>query len=266
MSLKNVVKVMNFHSLLRVERSRKEAKKYTAMEDMVLDMLDNILNNRNIQMDVKSLQMDPGKPQLTIFMGSDLGFCGNLNNLVRKTRTDERKNGDQKALNVIIGRKLNTLKDNETILYQTREEFDESHKELLDLLSKGIREKQYSQIRLVYNHYRNTTQIDFVDKVIFPIPQTTLTTGGRKYKEDFIFEGDMQTLLVDLVDLYLQYEMEIAAQVSFAAENITRQNITTESLKKIDERDQEALQEERRMQKDKEFAKVLDNYTKLKTY
>ena len=44
MSLKNVVKVMNFHSLLRVDRSRKAARKYSQMEEMVLEMLDNILN------------------------------------------------------------------------------------------------------------------------------------------------------------------------------------------------------------------------------
>ena len=71
---------------------------------------------------------------------------------------------------------------------------------------------------------------------------------------------------MDLVDLYLQYEVEIAAQVSYAAENITRNNITTESIKKIEEREEEELQRARRELKDKEFAKVLDNFTKLKAY
>ena len=84
MSLKNVVKVMNFHSLLRVDRSRKTAKKYSQMEQMVLEMLDNILNNRNVILDVKALRMDPSMPELQILLGSDLGFCGNLNNLVRR--------------------------------------------------------------------------------------------------------------------------------------------------------------------------------------
>ena len=60
MSLKNVVKVMNFHSLLRVDRSRKAARKYSQMEEMVLEMLDNILNNRNVILDVKALQMAGG--------------------------------------------------------------------------------------------------------------------------------------------------------------------------------------------------------------
>ena len=76
----------------------------------------------------------------------------------------------------------------------------------------------------------------------------------------------MQKLLLELTGLYLRYEVEIAAQVSRAAENITRQNITTESLKKIDEREEEQLMLERKERKDKEFAKVLDNFTKLKHY
>ena len=51
MNIKNVVKVMNFHSLLRVERSREAAKKYTYLGDTVADMIDNIVNNRNIMLD-----------------------------------------------------------------------------------------------------------------------------------------------------------------------------------------------------------------------
>lgn len=261
MSLKNVVKVMNFHSLLRVDRSRKVAKKYSQMEQMVLEMLDNILNNRNVILDVKALQMDPRKPQLQILLGSDLGFCGNLNNQVRRDFLDDP---GENYRTIIIGRKLNFIQDDNTLIYQTRAEFNEDHEKVLEILSEGLRHKSFSSIRLIYNHYRNSSEVEFVDKVIFPMPKGLL--GKEAYQEDFVCEGDMQKLLIDLTILYLRYEVEIAAQVSLAAENITRQNITTESLKKIDEMEAEALQRARREYKDKEFAKVLDNYTKLKHF
>ena len=138
------------------------------------------------------------------------------------------------------------------------------NQEILDVLSEGLRNKLYSSIRLVYNHYHNSSEVEFVSKVIFPIPKGLL--GNEQYTEDFVCEGDMQELLLGLTELYLQYELEIAAQVSLAAENITRQNITTESLRKIEEREEEALLQTRREQKDKEFSKVLDNFTKLKHY
>ena len=59
MNIKNVVKVMNFHSLLRVERSREAAKKYTYLGDTVADMIDNIVNNRNIMLDFNVLKVKP---------------------------------------------------------------------------------------------------------------------------------------------------------------------------------------------------------------
>ena len=164
MSLKNVVKVMNFHSLLRVDRSRKSAKKYSQMEQMVLEMLDNILNDRNVLLDVKALQMDPEMPQLWILLGSDLGFCGNLNNLVRHAgqgaagRPSAAGGGQSSALGagqlfaggaagkpgaevrtILIGRKLKSLQDENTLLYQTREDFEQDHQHIVDELSRGLR-------------------------------------------------------------------------------------------------------------------------------
>ncbi len=269
MSLKNVVKVMNFHSLLRVEQSRRTAKKYSQMEDMVLQMLDNILHNRNVVLDIKALQTDPSKPQLCICLGSDLGFCGNLNHLVRagsKEGTKGKKAAPAKEICLItVGKKLATLDAGTHLLHQNREEFLADHSEILQKLSEGLRSRAYSSIRLIYNHYRNSSQVEFVDKIIYPMP--TGLFGKKEYHEDFICEGNsMQEYLLNLVELYLKYELEIAAQVSLAAENITRQNITTESLRRIDEIEAEQAQVMRRQKKDKEFAKVLDNFTKLNVY
>lgn len=261
MSLKNVVKVMNFHALLRVDRSRREAVKYSQMERMVLDMLDNILHNRNVVLDSKALQMNPRMPQLQILLGSDLGFCGNLNNLVRRKRQEE---AEENSRLVIVGRKLKGLQDDDTLLFLSREDFTKDHRKILDMLTRGLRKKEFSSIRLTYNHYRNASEVEFVDKVIFPMPEGLL--GEKDYNEDFVCEGDMQELLLNLASLYLHYELEIAARVSVAAENITRQNITTESLRKIDELEEIKQQEERRERKDKEFAKVLENFTRLQQY
>lgn len=261
MSLKNVVKVMNFHSLLRVDRSRRAAKKYSQMEGMVLEMLDNILHNRNVVLDIKALQMKPDRPQLQIIMGSDLGFCGNLNNLVRREKLEDETSN---CKTIIVGRKLKGLQDEDTLIFKSREDFTAGHQDILDILTNGLRKKEFSSVRLIYNHYRNASEVEFVDKVIFPMPEGLL--GEKDYNEDFVCEGDMQELLLNLTSLYLHYEVEIAGQVSVAAENISRQNITTESLKKIDEREEIALLAARRELKDKEFAKVLDNYTKLRHY
>ena len=84
MKLKNVVKVMNFHSLLRVDKSRKAAKKYAYLDSTVAEMIDNIVNNRNIMLDYKFFRVDEKKPVLNIYLGGDLGFCANLNSNITK--------------------------------------------------------------------------------------------------------------------------------------------------------------------------------------
>ena len=68
MRIKSVVKVMNFHSLLIVDSSRKKAEKYFVYEKELTDFVDNILNNRNLIMDKKLLKLNKNKRPLNIYI------------------------------------------------------------------------------------------------------------------------------------------------------------------------------------------------------
>lgn len=266
MSLKNVVKVMNFHSLLRVDNSRKQAAKFAALEGVTTEMIDNIVNNRNIVLDVASLKVKQEAPILNIYIGSDLGFCANLNSQVnRQLAADEEDEEETRRKDkILIGKKIHLNKLENVVFHVRREEFDDDHIEILKYLDESMKTKKYSEINIIYNHYYNATEVEFMKKTVFPLPKHF----GKKttYNEDFAYEGEIEDLLQKLVVLYVQYELEIAANVAYAAENIFRQNVTTDSLKKIDEREEEARKIEVREEKDKQFAKVLDNYTKLTNY
>ena len=63
----------------------------------------------------------------------------------------------------------------------------------------------------------------------------------------------------------LTYEFKIAAVSAYASENTMRQNATTESLKKLDEREEEELRETRKMRTRKAFQKTIDSYIKQKS-
>lgn len=263
MSIKSVVKVMNFHSLLRVDKSRSKAKKYTAVETVLTDMIDNIVNNRNIMLDFGTLRVKEDKPVLNIYIGSDMGFCNNLNSLVNRVLEQEEENARQ----VIIGRKIRSNEPKKVLLYQTREEYERDASRVMNIIESGIRGHAYSKVNLIYNHYYNASHVQLEQKQIFPFEGNKDWEGkDNPYREDFTCEGDINRLLEDLVVLYLKYSMEIAAAASYAAENILRQNVTTESLHRIDEREEEIAMQDRKADKDKQFAKVLDNYTKLRQY
>lgn len=265
MSIRSVVKVMNFHSLLRVDKSRNKSKKYTAMEQILTEMIDNITNNRNIALDYNTLRVDPKKPELIIYIGSDMGFCSNLNTLVKRELNETNEDMEKEVKQIVIGRKIKPAEDQHLLLFQTREEYDEDNSQVMNLLEDAIRGLKYSKISIVYNHYYNSSQVALNNKQIFPIPKSE-DARDEDYREDFSFEGSIDDLLVNMVVLYMQYSMEIAAAASFASENIQRQNVTTESLNKLDERDEIKVMEDRKKTKDKQFAKVLDNYTKTRVY
>ena len=48
MKVKSVVKIMNFHSLLRVNSARKKAERLNEYEKELYNMIDTIINNRNL--------------------------------------------------------------------------------------------------------------------------------------------------------------------------------------------------------------------------
>ena len=79
MKVKSVVKVMNFYSLLRVDSSKRKAEKYFKYEELVRDFIDNILNNKNLILDKKMIEMNPKGNDLNIYIANDLGFCGSFN-------------------------------------------------------------------------------------------------------------------------------------------------------------------------------------------
>ena len=260
MNVKNIVKVMNFHSLLRVDKSRKAAKKYAYLGDTVADMIDNIVNNRNIMLDFKMLKVDETKPELHIYLGSDMGFCANLNSNVNRELWAE-----ENAYKIIVGRKIHAKQDDDKVLMtMDREDFSKNMEKVFDAVEDAFINKKYSKICLVYNHYYSASEVEFTKKQLYPMPQHL--RSDNTYNEDFAYEGEIEPLLCRLILLYMKYELIVAEEVSNAAVNITRQNTTKESLKKIDEREETRAMLQLKENREKEFGKVLDNYTKLNSY
>lgn len=256
MNVKIIVKVMNFHSLIRVDSARKKAEKYLLLEKEASDIIDMIVNNRNFILDKKFWSVDKSKPALNIYFGSDFGFCGainfQVNSILEKDVSQDK---------IIVGKKIRTS-DNQVLMKIAREDFIERYDEIERIISDSIKGRQHSEINLIYHHFNNTTNIELKKKKIYPFDIDF--NGKGKYKEDYYVEGDANSILINLVTSYLNYEIKIADVNSFASENIMRQNSTSESLKKIDEREIVATREERKVKTQREFSKVIDNYTKKK--
>lgn len=257
MNIKTIVKVMNFHALLRVDRAHREADQYQMLEREVARMIDIIQNNRNFILDKWTLTAREGAPRLRIYIGSDLGFCGAANASVNAMLDQEAPENTV----VTIGRKVR--KRELVDLSIQREEFEARYGEIEAILIDGVRRRRFSGIDLCYDHYYNMTHIEPVCKTIFPVHVER--TDQETYTEDFALEGaDIDTIMEDLIVTYLNYEVRTAAVNAYAAENILRQNATNESLKRVEEMEAEARWEERKQRNERAARKVIDSYIKTK--
>ena len=254
MKIKNVVKVMNFHSLLKVNKAINQAKKYIECENQLTMMINNIQNNRNFILDKKALIPKKNKKELNIYIGSDLGFCGNLNSEINKYLMGDKSNDK-----IIIGKKLSNKKDENTVLFISCDEFYNKFDTIEKIIKNSIENLENSKINIIYKRYNNTNFLETIKKCVFPIE----SDKKEIYKEDFSIEGDINTLLVNLITLYVDYELKIAMINSHASENILRQNVTNESLKKIDEMEEVQNREERKQINYINFKKQIENNTRV---
>lgn len=257
MNIKTIVKVMNFHAILRVDKAHKAADKIARLEREVTHMIDVIQNNRNLILDKWVLVPNEKGKRLQIYIGSDLGFCGAVNASVNAIM--EKEGADN--VKIIIGRKLH--KASNTILQMAVDEFNDRYSEIEAILYEGIRMRKYSGIDLIYDHYHNMTHIEPTKRTIFPI--VVDRDDNETYREDFSVEGgDLNSLMEELIVTYINYEIKGAAINSYASENILRENATNESLKRIDEMEQEELWQERRIKNELSARKVIDSFIKTR--
>lgn len=259
MNVKAVVKVMNFHALLRVESSKNLAQKYLAVADELEHMMSIVLNNRNLRNDKKIKLPDPSLPALKIYIGSDYGFCGSIN-----TAISSKIQQDATSDKIVLGKKVKAGKDYH--LRMTLEEYHANFREIKEVLEEAVETQQWSEIYICYNHFFNLSKISFMEKKIYPLPPSSDAQLARAQQADFMIEGDVVQLLQNMTIAYLIYQVKIAAASAYAAENTVRQSATTESLKKIDEMDAQEVIDTRKKKTEKEFQKTIDSCVKQKAF
>ena len=122
-------------------------------------------------------------------------------------------------------------------------------------MSEEIRNK-IKEINVLYNRYYTVNDIRFEKVRLFPID----SDGNSNLKVDYVIETDINKLIANLLALYLCYEIKIIESNSWASENVMRQTITKESLKKLDEIEDDKTRKIRKEKNSESFKKQINNY------
>ena len=252
-SIKKVVKVMNFHSLLRVDKARKRAEHYLNVGNEITKILSEILYNKNIVLDKKGLTPDPNKPILDIYVANDYGYCGDFNSSVRRAILNNPDN-----YKIIIGKKI-VYKDDKTILKIEKDDFNERFLEIQHYIDKSLLNMDYSEVNIYYNHYYTSTTFEFKKIKAFPVE-----FEGEYYEgNDFVAETDLQKMLISLVSFYICYQLKMCECISEAAENLNRNQITRMALDKIEEIEVEEKHALARQKNEETCKKNVENFKTL---
>ena len=255
MNVKSVVKVMNFHSLLRVNNARSKAELAYRYEAELKKIIVSIINNRIFKQEKISIEMPDVQKELNIYIGSDFGFCANFNtDIIAGLKQDEAYNDK-----IIVGKKININVDN-VILYMDKNDFLNNDKKIYDLVLEGVISKKYSKINFVYIHYYNLNKQEYIKKTILPVDFNSDSEDISTLKEiDYVVEGDLEFIIWSLISNYVSNEIKIAECWSWASENVKRQLFTSESLKKIEEIEAEKSFIEKKEKRYKDFKNVIES-------
>lgn len=252
-SIKNVVKVMNFHSLLRVDKARKRAENYLQVGNEITTILSEILYNKNLVLDKQALIPDKSMPILDIYIANDYGYCGDFNSSVRR-EIMKNPNNDK----IIIGKKI-VYKDNRTVLKIEKDDFENRFLEIQHYIEKSLIDMSYSEINIYYNHYYSSTTFGFKRVKVFPIEFTGEYYDGN----DFVAETDLQKMLKSLVSFYICYQLKMCECISEAAENLNRNQITRMALDRIEEQEIEDRNAMLRRKNEKACFENVENFKKV---
>ena len=250
-NIKNVVKVMNFHSLLRVDKAKRKADNYKVLEEEILSFMNKVLNNKNLNLDKRLITSKPDGKIVNFYIGNDLGFCGNFNSSVKHVAEE-----DKGVIKIVVGEKIFINKD-DVALNIAKEDFYNDFKKIEDIIKPLLINRRIKEINAIFNRYYNVNNIKLEKKKLFP-----LEFDDSKNTEDFVIETDASSMFEDLLLFYIECELQIIEYNSWAAENIMRQNFTSESLKKIDEIKEEKQKQVRKEKKYQAFKKQMANYRK----
>ena len=252
-NIKNIVKVMNFHSLVRVDKSKREASKFFGVEEEIRKIIYQITNNTNLKLDKKILVENDEGIILNVYIGNDLGFCGDFNYQLQRSIKE-----DKNSSKIIIGKKIFNNDDKSILLQIEKKNFLEEYNKMDDIISKFVYEKQIKEINAYYNHYYSVNDIRFEKVKLFPLDINAYDDVDLDV--DFVIETDINEFLSDILSLSICYQIKMFESNSFASENIMREKITSESLDRIDKIEYEKNIRETKEKKEESFKKQINNY------
>jgi len=254
-SIKNTQKITRAMKMVAAAKLRKAQNRMNQnrpfsgkVENVVARLVDSASKG-------KPILRQPDSPQAVLFIviGSDRGLCGGFNNNLFKEVEAEIQNSysqflDSGNLDVLaVGRKANGYfsKRRYNVIEKHDNFFDEIAYNPTSEIMKDVigmfTNEEYDKVILCYNEFKTVIAQNRVIKPVLPIETDEIIDQkqeGEGKPTEYIYEPDVDSILDDLLPLYLNMQLWTAVLESNAAEQgarMTAMDSATENAKELEE-------------------------------
>lgn len=179
---------------------------------------------------------------LLVVVSSNRGLCGAFNsNVIKATRIAIVAANPSSEIAVIsIGRKAkDALKKNVTLVADHSLLFDDLNYEnataIVEPIIDSFLAKEYDEVRLIYNSFKNAATQVVKDEILLPLVQEISVQKGS-VSEDYIYEPAAEEMVNELIPKALKVQFFKAIRDSFASEHgarMTAMHKATDNAKEL---------------------------------
>lgn len=179
---------------------------------------------------------------LLVVVSSNRGLCGAFNsNVIKAARIAIAASKPSSEIAVIsIGRKAkDALKNNVALVADHSHLFDDLNYEnataIVEPIIDSFMAKEYDEVRLIYNSFKNAATQVVKDEMLLPLVQEISAQKGSAL-EDYIYEPEAEEMVNQLIPKALKVQFFKATRDSFASEHgarMTAMHKATDNAKEL---------------------------------
>jgi F-type H+-transporting ATPase subunit gamma len=225
-SVSSTMQITSAMKMVSAAKLKKAQDAITAMRPYS-DKLTQMLVDLSSSVDFENhfLQSTDYKKLLVVCVTSNRGLCGAFNSNVIKECLEISKTTDHEVSFYCIGKKgADILSKKHNVIEISNEIFDDLNFQNVALIAEKLMskfsEKEFDQIKIVYNKFKNAATQIVTNEQYLPIENNE--SGEANESSDYIFEPSQTEIISELIPKSLKTQLFKAVRDSYASEHGAR--------------------------------------------
>lgn len=245
-STQQITSAMKMVAASKLRKAQNAILKLRPYASKLTEMLQNLTESLGSDSDSPYAQKREPNNVLIITLASNRGLCGAFNANVIKA-TNNLISGTHAAANKAGTLRLMTIGRKVTEYYSKRANIYESHDHIYDNLSfeqvapiaenlmKAFALKEFDQIVIVYNQFKNAAVQRLICEQFLPVLPQEPDAEKQRSTLDYIFEPNKEDIITELIPKSLKIQLYKALLDSFASEQGARMTAMHQATDNADE-------------------------------